>query len=111
MEAAMGFRNLGTAESTTCAGNAAKHVLATPEAAGERRSGFTFKNHHATSHIWLYLVQRGASAPTISSTANHFDVAPGQTITVGASETVAIYAENDQAGAGTANYTAQNYSY
>lgn len=107
-ELTYGLRALVGSTDGTCAGNAATKISFTNT---PKRSVVTIKNHSTSLNIWVEFVNRGASAPTISSTAHAFMVPPLMTQTFGTSDSIDIYIENDSGAATTAAYSARAFMY
>jgi len=81
------LRNLSARTDGTASTSAA---LVSPPA-GLRYTNVVIHNHDAANPLWVDIVQRGASAPTVSSTQKTFVVNPSQTLVLNISESVSVY--------------------
>lgn len=95
-------RSFGAREAATVAGNASTRILASPTV----RSGAFLHNASATLSLWVRLVERGATAPTITADDRDFVLDPGGTLLLDVADTVDIYAQNSSGVATTSPYTA-----
>ena len=107
-EMTYGLRSLMGSTDGTCAGNATTKISFTNT---PKRAVVTIKNHSSTLNIWVDFVNRGGSAPSISSTVHAFLILPGTTQTFAINDSIDIYIENSAGDASTANYSARAFAY
>lgn len=102
------FQKLGDVESTTLATATTQKVfnsLATHVAVGgSARRVVNIQNHDAAEDIYVSVVTRGASAPTISSTAHGWLISAKQNKIIPVGRGLDVYLRHS--GAGTINFTA-----
>jgi hypothetical protein len=96
------IRSIGAREAATVAGNAATRILASPTA----RTGVLIHNAHQSHSLWIRLVDRGSSPPTLSASDRDYVIPPENTLNILASDTVEIYAQNSTGNSTTTPYTA-----
>lgn len=92
------IQGLGDSYASTVAGNA---VTKLPDAETQYRSGMIIHNASETYAVWIDIVNDGASAPTISSTAKLFVINPNATLTLMVGRGVDVYAQNNTGAATT----------
>lgn len=61
---------------------------------GEKRAGLLVRNHDPAAIVWVGMVPRGTSAPTLSGTAHIHAIAPNSTLALYLSESVDVYAQS-----------------
>lgn len=104
------MRNLISSTNTTINGTTATKLGGIATSTTSKRQGLFIKNHDA-SPIWIDIVTRGASTPTISSSSNILEIAAYQTAYIAASESVEVYGLNQTGAATTSNVSIREVGY
>jgi hypothetical protein len=92
------IKNLTRTSTATVAGDAASLLVTTPKSG---RTGVQITNTSDIYRVFIRLVAKGASAPTVSDETTDYTIAPGVTALLPLGDSVDVYAQNDS-GASTA---------